>query len=217
MTDNNSDTALPGAVEVARLNQTASNEEMRSLRLVLDEIRQLRASQVDILALLQQKSDSKADLADPRKLSQSLAQKFKANITDEMEDAIMDFWEEIFPTKENIFKSLERWVSFLHQDPQLITKFESPPLYDCQLVAEDGTISRLTSLEVGPGEFKQRLEALWAKFSPPPIGAHLGGGPDPKSSKYLQIHQAMTDRNGLPLLREGKSKIVVGNNKGIEV
>jgi len=118
--DSNSDTALPGAVEVARLNQTASNEEMRSLRLVLDEIRQLRASQVDILALLQQKSDSKADFAHILKLSQSLAQNFNANTTDDMKQAVMDFWRDIIPTKENMSKSFERCISLFYQHPQFV-------------------------------------------------------------------------------------------------
>jgi hypothetical protein len=189
-------------------------EEMRSLRLVLDEIKRLRASQVDILALLQQRSDSKADLARLRKLSQSLVQSLNAHISDNMKDAVMKFWRKIFPDQENISKSLERWMSLVHQDPRL-TKVNPPPLFDCQLVTEDGTTSKLTSFKVSSGEFKQRLEALWAKISSPPIGTYAQTN-DPSSYIFIQLHQAWTDDNGSPRLSESGSEFSKGHN-GIPV
>ncbi|PMD39427.1 hypothetical protein L207DRAFT_583302 [Hyaloscypha variabilis F] len=214
--DSNSDTALPGAVEVARLNQTASNEEMRSLRLVLDEIRQLRASQVDILALLQQKSDSKADLADPRKLSQSLAQNFNADVIDNIKQAVMEFWRDIFPTQENVSKSLERWISLVFRDPQFI-KINPAPLYNCLLVTENGITSKLTSSKISSGNFRQRLESHWSKIPPPDIGVASGWSEGPSRFAYVQLHQATSNQSGLPLLRESELISDVGRTRGIEV
>jgi hypothetical protein len=126
-----------------RSDRLTSNDERGSLRLVLDEIQQLRASQVDILALLQQRSDSKADFAHILKLSQSLAQNFNADMAAEMKLRAIEFWRKIFPTQDNVSKSLERWISLVGGRGAFIE--DNPPaLYDCLLVAEGG-ISPLPS------------------------------------------------------------------------